>query len=271
MGGFPELVLGSQTNRFRAAWVNSYLSTVTAVANVEQVAEVRRPALVANLVRQIAARSAKEIVVADLARELQVDEGTVRVYLDILATLYLIRLIPAWSTSQTTRAKKRAVGHLVDTALACAIVGATATQLAEPGSPWMGPLLESFVVAELAKQIGWSEIDVRLLQDRDRDQREIDVILEHGTGSWAWKSRPRRRPPPIMAAIWLHYGTESARDSISASFCTLAQSWKASATGCSRSPSHRCGVCRGFPVGVRRPIPLLSWRRCVPRPRCQMP
>ena len=147
MGGFPELVLGSHTNRFRAAWVNSYLSTVTAVANVEQVAEVRRPALVSNLVRQIAARSAQEIVVADLARELQVDEGTVRVYLDILATLYLIRLVPVWSTSQTTRAKKRAVGHLVDTALACAIVGITATQLAEPRSPWMGPLLESFVGA----------------------------------------------------------------------------------------------------------------------------
>ena len=30
-------------------------------------------------------------------------------------------------------------------------------------------------------QIGWSDIDVRLSHYRDRDQREIDVVLEHGT------------------------------------------------------------------------------------------
>ena len=180
-GGFPELVLGAQTNRFRSAWVRSYLSTVTALTNVEQVAEVRRPALVGDLVRQMAARSAQEIVIADLSRELQTDEGTIRTYLDILSTLYLVRLVPAWSSSQTNRAKKRPVGHLVDTALACGILGVTAQQLADVACPWTGPLLESFVVGEITKQIGWSDIDVRLSHYRDRDQREIDVVLEHGT------------------------------------------------------------------------------------------
>jgi predicted AAA+ superfamily ATPase len=119
-------------------------------------------------------------MVDDLARELQVDEGTIRTYLDILATLYLVKLVPAWSTSETTRAKKRPVGHLIDTALACGILGITSSQLAEPGSPWFGPLLESFVVGEVAKQLAWGDTGARLAHYRDRDQREIDVVLEHG-------------------------------------------------------------------------------------------
>ncbi len=180
VGGFPELVVGPQTHRFRSTWVRSYIETVTALTNVEQVAEIRRPALVGDLLRQMAARSATEIVVSDLSRELQVDDSTIRTYLDVLSTLYLIQQIPAWTTSQTNRAKRRPVGHLIDTALACGILGVTGDHLSEPTSPWIGPLLESFVVAEISKQIGWSETGARLLQYRDRDQREIDVVLEHG-------------------------------------------------------------------------------------------
>ena len=179
-GGFPELALGPATARFRAAWCAAYLQTVTAAGNVEQVAEVRRPELLGNLVRQVAARSAGELVVADLARELASDEGTVRSYLDVLATLYLVRLLPAWTTSHTNRSKRRPVMHLVDTALACHLVGATAAQLAAVDSPWFGQLLESYVVGELAKQASWADQPVSLSHYRDRDQREVDVVLERG-------------------------------------------------------------------------------------------
>lgn len=179
-GGFPEVVLGPDTDRFRRTWVRNYVRTMTALTNVEQVAEVRRPDLFPALVQQLAARSAQEVVVSDLGRELQADDGTVRNYLDILATLYLVRVLPGWATSVTTRAKKRPVVHLVDTALACGLLGVGVEQLAVRDAPWVGPLLESFVVNELARQAGWSTIDTRMFHYRDRDQREIDVVLEHG-------------------------------------------------------------------------------------------
>lgn len=182
LGGFPEVVLGHPSHRFRASWTQAYVATVTALAHVEQVTEVRRPELVGNLLRQMAARSAQEINVADLARELQVDEGTIRNYLDILATLYLVRVVPAWSTSLTTRAKKRAVGHVLDTAVACGILGQTTDSLTDLASPHMGPLLESFVVGEVCKQMGWTDFEVRLFHYRDRDQREIDLVLESTSG-----------------------------------------------------------------------------------------
>ena len=132
------------------------------------------------MARQLAAQSSAEIVIANLARELAIDEGTVRSYLDVLGTLYLIRQLPAWTTSQTNRAKRRSVLHFVDTALACHLVGATVNDLAQFESPWFGPLLESYVVGELAKQASWAEHPVQLGHYRDRDRREVDVVLERG-------------------------------------------------------------------------------------------
>lgn len=179
-GGFPELALGPGTGRFRSAWCASYISTVTAAANIEQIANIRRPDLLPSLLNQLAVRSAAELTATDLARELGVDHGTIASYLDILATLYLIRLLPAWTTSHTNRAKRRPTIHFVDTALARHLIGTSANDLVAIGSPWFGPLLESYVVGELAKQAGWAEHPVQLGHYRDRDQREVDVILERG-------------------------------------------------------------------------------------------
>jgi predicted AAA+ superfamily ATPase len=198
-GGFPEMVLGPTTRRFRATWCESYLRTVTAIANVEQVTEVRRPELIRQLVDQIAARSAGEIVVADLGRELQSSEGLVNSYLDVLDTLYLVRMLPAWATSRTNRAKRRRVAHLVDTALAAHLVDQNADDLARPDSGWFGPLLESFVVGELAKQATWAERPVSLAHYRDRDQREVDVVIERGRQVAAIEVKATATPRPSDA------------------------------------------------------------------------
>lgn len=179
-GGFPELALGPTSARFRTAWCQSYIATVTAISNVEQIVDARRPELFGTLLRQLAARVAGELSIADLARELAADEATVRTYLDVVSTLYLLRPLPAWTTSHTNRSKRRPVVHLVDTALASHLVGADADQLARLDSPWFGPLLENYVVNELSKQAGWCAQPVALGHYRDRDQREVDVVIERG-------------------------------------------------------------------------------------------
>ena len=174
------MVLGPTTRRFRSAWCESYLRTVTALANVEQAAEIRRPELVRQLLDQVATRSAGEIVVTDLSRELQASGGLVESYLDVLETLYLVRLLRGWTTSRTNRAKRRRVAHLVDTARAAHLVDQDVDDLARSDSPWFGPLLESFVVNELAKQATWTDRPISLAHYRDRDQREVDVVIGRG-------------------------------------------------------------------------------------------
>lgn len=199
VGGFPELALGPSTNRFRTSWCDAYLKTVTAVANIEQVAEVRRPELFGQLLSQLAARSAAEIVVTDLGKELGASNDLVRAYLDVAATLYLIRLVPGWTTSRTNRSKQRSVAHIIDTALASHLLGETPDTLADPTSRWFGPLLETYVANEIAKQATWAELPVTIGQYRDRDQREIDVVIERGTNIVCVEIKATATPQPHHA------------------------------------------------------------------------
>ena len=46
----------------------------------------------------------------------------------------------------------------------------------------VGPLIETFVLGELARQLTFSDQPVRLYHYRDRDQYEVDAVLESASG-----------------------------------------------------------------------------------------
>jgi predicted AAA+ superfamily ATPase len=46
-----------------------------------------------------------------------------------------------------------------------------------------GMFFETFVAMELHRQISWLEDRPQLFHFRDRDQREVDVVIEHRDGS----------------------------------------------------------------------------------------
>jgi len=49
-------------------------------------------------------------------------------------------------------------------------------------APLLGPLLENFILAELQKQIGWSETKPRLFHWRTASNEEVDFVLEDDRG-----------------------------------------------------------------------------------------
>jgi predicted AAA+ superfamily ATPase len=44
-------------------------------------------------------------------------------------------------------------------------------------------LLENFAIGEVARQLTWAEEPVQLFHYRDRDQVEVDMVLEHADGT----------------------------------------------------------------------------------------
>jgi uncharacterized protein len=50
-----------------------------------------------------------------------------------------------------------------------------------PTAP-VGPLIETFVLGELTRQLALTEVPVRLYHYRDRDQYEVDAVLESASG-----------------------------------------------------------------------------------------
>lgn len=95
--------------------------------------------------------------------------------------MFLIKRIPAWSTGQTHRAVGTPKLAFVDTGVACHLLGQDANRLAEPGGA-SGPMMENFVVMELARQLTWSEERGRLYHYRTKDQLEVDAVIETPDG-----------------------------------------------------------------------------------------
>jgi hypothetical protein len=123
--------------------------------------------------------------VAELGRALGVEPTTVRNYLPLLEMVYLIHWLPAWSNNLSARAVHAPKVHMVDTGLAAQLMQRSPKSLAEPGIPEAGALFETFLVNELLKQIAVSELVVHPFHYRDRDGREVDCILESGSGQVA--------------------------------------------------------------------------------------
>ncbi|GAA2352195.1 ATP-binding protein [Dactylosporangium salmoneum] len=216
-GGYPEAVR-RETPRRRERFFEGYLDDVI-TRDVKQVADIEKAADMRRLVSLLAAQAAGLLSVNRLATELAVSAPTVRRYIEILETIYLVRLIPAWSANATTRAVATPKVIFVDPGLA----GFLSTG-AVGGMP-EGGLIENFVLSELARQLTWSRSSIRLFHYRDRDQYEVDAVLEDNAGNVvgvevkaAETVRPddfrglrllqRRLGPRFRAGFVLYCGTE---------------------------------------------------------------
>lgn len=178
-GGFPEAVARTQSRR--SSWFDSYLTTLTQTV-VRDLTGIERLAEMPRIIRLCAARSGLELNVTNLAAELTLPPRTLDGYLASLANVFVIQLIPAWSTNVSRKVIRRPKMVMVDTGLAARLVGLTSTSALLPTAP-LGPLLESFVTMELRKQLSWNEDGTTLWHFRDRDGIEVDFILERPDGS----------------------------------------------------------------------------------------
>ncbi|MFS8096333.1 ATP-binding protein [Lentzea alba] len=163
-GGYPE-ALRRDSPRRRARFFDGYVADLIA-RDVKQVADVERASDMRTLVSLLAAQTTGLVSYNRLSGDLGLTAPTVRKYLEILETVYLVRTVPAWSANATTRAVATPKVFFVDSGIA-AHLGAGE-----------GALLENFVLGELARQLTWSETFASLHHYRDRDQYEVDAVLE---------------------------------------------------------------------------------------------
>jgi hypothetical protein len=178
-GGFPEPMRLS--GRSRRRWFDQYLETVLR-REVESIADLRRFDALLAMARLLTANTGSELVPGHLAKELNLDRGTVATYEPWLETTFLIHRLPAWSRRVASRVTHRPKLHVCDTGLATAILGKAPGALTRVTDPSVGALVESFAIAELAKQSTWADTPVRLHHLRDSDGHEVDAVLEAADG-----------------------------------------------------------------------------------------
>lgn len=179
-GGFPEAVARSAAKR-RAAWFASYLETilqrdVRELANLEQLTEVP------HLLQLLATRSASLLNQAELSRASRLTQTTLKRYLSLLETLFLVVRVPAWARNAGKRLVKSPKVFLPDTGLLAWLLDYSAERLlALPGLP--GHLVETWVAGELLKHLAFSEKGLSLWHYRTQADIEVDFVLEDRLGN----------------------------------------------------------------------------------------
>ena len=171
-GGYPEAVRRTGPAR-RRRFFDSYLADLI-VRDVQQITQISHVSDLRQLLALLAGQVGGILTPERLGRELNVDAKTIRHYLSILETVFVIRAIPGWTSGATSRAVAKPKLIFIDSGLATHLTGA----LAATQTNAIGGLLESFVLSELARQLSWSGFQAQLFHYRDRDQYEVDAVLE---------------------------------------------------------------------------------------------
>jgi uncharacterized protein len=83
-----------------------------------------------------------------------------------------------------SRLVKRPKLHMEDTGIACALLGVDAPQLAA-NRPLLGTLVGTFVLQELKRQASALPDPIGFFHFRDRDDSEVDIVLEQGASAVA--------------------------------------------------------------------------------------
>lgn len=179
-GGFPEAVRRTPTRA--RVWHRQYVRSLLE-RDVRDVARVRDIREVGRLLELLALRTAQLLTVADLCTALQLRRETVEHYLGVCERLFLIRRLSAWHTNRATRLIKAPKVHMVDSGLAATLAGLTADD-ATARREQFGHLLETFVVQQLIAQAGWTAPELEFSHYRDKDQVEVDLVINRGREVW---------------------------------------------------------------------------------------
>lgn len=178
-GGYPE-ALERQRPRRREAWFRAYLTAlvqrdVRDLASIEGLTEMPR------LLSLLASRVGGLLNMSELSRGTGIPHTTLKRYLGLLHAAFIYQPVPAWSGHRGKRLVKSPKVHLLDAGLTAHLAGVSADVLQrERGA--LGPLLESFVVSELRKQLGWNEAGAELYHYRTTSGREVDIVIEDRAG-----------------------------------------------------------------------------------------
>jgi len=178
-GGYPEVVSRASAAR-RRAWFRSYVTTILQ-RDVRDLANITDLTVLPRLLTLLATRTGALLNYAELSRTLGLPQTTLKRYMALLETTFLLQLLPAWSISLVKRLVKSPKIVLNDTGLSAHLIGVDEQRL-ESDPTLFGPLLESFVVMELRRQSTWSECKPWLFHFRTQSGQEVDIVAEDAAG-----------------------------------------------------------------------------------------
>lgn len=173
-GGFPRPL--TQEAVTVEGFYSSYLQTYIA-RDVREITNVLDTGKFLQFISLLATRTAQELNLSSLSRDLMIDGTTVRRWLNVLEISGIVVSLPSFSTNLGKRVVKRPKIYFIDTGLVCQLLGIEDEEGLKR-SPLIGLIFETWVVSEIFKSWWNDGRQARLSYYRDSRQKEIDLMID---------------------------------------------------------------------------------------------
>lgn len=176
LGSYPRLCTNENATDFWEIFYSSYVQTyierdVRALLNIGDELSFMK------FMKTVAARIGNLLDYNDVAKDVGISQPTAKAWMSILVSCGIVFLLYPYSSNLTNRIVKTPKIYFNDTGLACYLSGWKTSEVLENGA-MSGAFFENFVVSEIRKSYIHNGKSPSLYFYRDKDKKEIDLILE---------------------------------------------------------------------------------------------
>ena len=173
-GCMPGMLGGDYTDR--NIFYSSYLSTYIE-RDVRELSGAIDALKFSKFITAAAARASQLVNYKAMADDADIDQVTAKSWLNILETLGIVFLLHPYSNNVLKITIKTPKLYFYDTGLICYLTKWSSSEVAMNGA-MSGAILENFTVSEIMKSYQNAGLEPYINYYRDRDSKEIDVIIE---------------------------------------------------------------------------------------------
>lgn len=174
-GGMPEYVAKKiNRNSFFSSYIKTYLEK-----DVRKLVSVDNETTFLRFLEYISLRTACQIDYTDIANSIGIDVRTVKRWILILCNSGIIILLEPYMKNVSDRIIKTPKLYFMDTGLCSYLCKWPNAEMLENGV-MNGAFYETYVVSEIIKSFynTYQSFELKLFYYRDRDQKEVDLIIE---------------------------------------------------------------------------------------------
>ena len=189
-GSFPAVFTGKDKDwdLFYSSYLQTYIER-----DVKQIINTSNELLFLNFLKVLAARTSQLLNYANIACEVGINETTVKSWLSVLQTSGLIFLLHPYSNNLTNRVIKTPKVYFMDTGLVCYLTKWNTPDALENGA-FSGAVLETYAVTEILKSYWHNGVSPAIYFYRDKDMREVDIILEENGKLYPLEVKQKSNP-----------------------------------------------------------------------------
>ena len=178
-GGYPEVVARGSVRR-RQMWAQQYLQMLLQ-RDVRDLMRLDKLEHLPRLLSMLAQVSGQLCNFTQMGGQIGLDHKTVGKYISVFEQMYLLQRLTPWSSNGLNRLIKTPKLQFLDAGLLAALLEIGEVSPIHNRDRF-GQVLESFVFAELTKFCTWSDRRYSMYFYRDKNQREVDFVIEDAKG-----------------------------------------------------------------------------------------